>query len=186
MGVVSPTLRSSISSTRYTPFLRKCARPETTWLSSYRVISSMIPKHETMQTLYRSLKKNATSQSSIGGLILSGYDSGKPQGWLAQLSWLRNRTVHEEPIRSLVETKLLTVGATGTPIGQFLKIYLGVPTDPKNMTNKDLSGRTELLQESDGADATVFTGNCCRITSSSRNSTDSCQRSAVAAEFLLG
>lgn len=94
------------------------------------------PKHTTMQTLYRSLKKNSTAPSSIGGLILSAYDSGKPQGWLAQLSWLRNRTVHEEPIRSLVETKLLTVKEITTPIGQFLTIYLGVPTDPKNVTNK--------------------------------------------------
>src|SRR5208337_2976089 len=94
------------------------------------------PKHTTMQTLYRSLKKNSTAPSSIGGLILSAYDSGKPQGWLAQLSWLRNRTVHEEPIRSLVETKLLTIKEVASSVGPFLTIYLGVPTDPKNVTNR--------------------------------------------------
>lgn len=94
------------------------------------------PKHTTMHSLYASLKKNSTAPSSVGDLILSAYDSGTPRGWLGQLSWLRNQTVHEEPIRSLVETKLLTVKEVSTSAGAFLTIYLGVPTDPKNVTNK--------------------------------------------------
>jgi hypothetical protein len=89
-----------------------------------------------MHSLYGSLKKNSTAPSSVGDLILSAYDSGKPRGWLGQLSWLRNQTVHEEPIRSLVETKLLTVREIATSVGPFMTIYLGVPTDPKSVTNK--------------------------------------------------
>jgi hypothetical protein len=95
----------------------------------------ILPKHTTMHALYRTVKRN-TTPSAIGGLILDAYDSVKPQDWLAQLSRLRNQTVHEEPIRSLVETKLLTVKELETSLGPFLTIYLGVPTDLESVTNK--------------------------------------------------
>src|ERR1700733_2372253 len=62
------------------------------------------PKHAAMHSLYESLKKNGTEPSSIRDLILSAYNSGKPRGWPGQPSWLRNQNVHEEPIRSPVET----------------------------------------------------------------------------------